>query len=189
MVKKCWHFSDHTNFIPSCSSGALYKGKDRYIVNKLDLLATTSGSRLPIQHSHTELKAVKCALSYWLAALQHISCIFDGNGASLQCQPTSLKRLFVVFLALTQLRYRYTIVAWPFSMQQVGCLCLLSHLYTASIITQHSQYPSCSAVMNPSLCKPIKRYFLTLGWRWRNFRTGCWKMQNNAKQQNTETTK
>ena len=40
-------------------------------------------------------------ISYWLAALQHILCIhsaFDGNGVSLQHQPTSFKRFCVVFL-------------------------------------------------------------------------------------------
>ena len=38
-------------------------------------------------------------------------------------------RLCVVFLALTQLRYRYTLVGCPSSAQQVGCLCLSSCLY------------------------------------------------------------
>ena len=45
---------------------------------------------------------------YWLAALQHILCIysvFDGSCASLQHRPTSL---CAVFLAPTKLRYRYT---------------------------------------------------------------------------------
>ena len=81
---------------------------------------------------------MKCVLSYWLAALQPIPClhsVFDGNGASLQHQPTSLNRLCAVFLARTQLRYRDTIVAWPSPAQQVGCLCLSSCLYMASIIT------------------------------------------------------
>ena len=81
---------------------------------------------------------MKCIFYYWLAALQHIPCLhsaFDGNGTSLQHQPTSLNRFCAVFLALTQLRYRYTIVAWQSPAQQVGCLCLSSHLYMASIIT------------------------------------------------------
>ena len=39
--QKYWHFSDHTNFILTCSSGALYNNKGRYTVSKLGLLATT----------------------------------------------------------------------------------------------------------------------------------------------------
>ena len=51
--------------------------------------------------------SVKYAPSYWLATLQHILCIhstFDGNGTSLQDQLISLKKLWVVFLAPTQLK-------------------------------------------------------------------------------------
>ena len=78
--QRCWHFSGHTNFIPTCG-------------NKQDLLISY-GSRLLIQHSHAELlnTSVRSALSYWLIALQHILCIhstFDGNKASLQHRPTS----------------------------------------------------------------------------------------------------
>ena len=34
-----------------------------------------------------------------------------------------------MFLALTQLRYRYTIAALPYSAQQVGCLYIISPLH------------------------------------------------------------
>ena len=40
-------------FILTCSSRALY---GRYTVHKLVLLVQLSGSRLPIQHSHTKLQ-------------------------------------------------------------------------------------------------------------------------------------
>ena len=74
-----------TKLHPDLQFGALYEG---YCY----LLATT------FEHSNTELQVtltlyVKWALSYWLAALQHIPCLhstFDGIGASLQYQPTSL---------------------------------------------------------------------------------------------------
>ena len=52
--QKRWHFSDHTNFILTCSSRGLHKG--RYIVNKLHLLATHSFGIISIQHSHIELQ-------------------------------------------------------------------------------------------------------------------------------------
>ena len=93
------------------------------------LVADTTDTAQPrwgTSHLDTSLK---CTLSYWLATLQHIPCLhstFDVDGASLQHQPTSLNRVYIVFLALTQLRYRYTIVAWPLSAQQVACLCLSS---------------------------------------------------------------
>ena len=75
-----------------------------YVVKKLDLLIATFCSRLLIQHSHTELQdaSVKCTLSYWLTALQHISCLhsaYDGNGASLQHRPMSLNRFCAVFFS------------------------------------------------------------------------------------------
>lgn len=41
-----------------------------------------------------------------------------------------------VFSALTQLRHRYTIAAWPSSAQKFGCLCLSSCLYMPSIYHQ-----------------------------------------------------
>ena len=41
----------------------------------------------------------------------------------------------VVFSALTQLRYRYTIAARPSSAQKFGCLCSSSCLYMPSITT------------------------------------------------------
>ena len=84
--------------------------------------STASLSYICTSHLDT---SVKCTLSYWLAALQHIPCLhsaFDGKGTSLHHQPTSLNRLCAVFLAFTQLRYRCTMVAWPFSAQQVSCL-------------------------------------------------------------------
>ena len=116
-------------------------------VNKLGLLATTSwlqtnGTVQPHWATSHLDTSVKCALNYWLAALLHIPCFHnacDGNGASLQRQLMPLNRLCTVFLALThKLRYRYTIV-WPFSTQ-VGCLCLSSSFYMASITTK--QHPS-----------------------------------------------
>ena len=76
----------------------------------------------PERLSHLDT-SMKCASSHWLATLQHILCLhsaFDGNSASLQHQLTSLNRFCMMFLALIQLRYRYT--QWPSSAQQVGCL-------------------------------------------------------------------
>ena len=58
---------------------------------------------LPLPTSWT-LLVVKCTLSYWPAALQHLLCIqsiFDGNGTLLQHRLMSLKRLCVVLLAPT----------------------------------------------------------------------------------------
>ena len=97
---------------------------------------TTDTAHRGTSHLDTSLK---CTLSYWLATLQHIPYLhstFDVDGASLQHQPTSLNMVYIVFLALTQLRYRYTIVASPLSAQQVACLCLSSlALQLAPIIT------------------------------------------------------
>ena len=64
----------------------------------------------PERLSHLDT-SMKCASSHWLATLQHILCLhstFDGNSASLQHQLTSLNRFYMMFLALIQLRYRYT---------------------------------------------------------------------------------
>ena len=43
----------------------------RYIVNKLDLLATIFWQQAT---SHFDT-SVKCTLSYWLAELQHVPCV------------------------------------------------------------------------------------------------------------------
>ena len=64
-----------------------------------------------LSHLDTLDTSMKCASSHWLATLQHILCLhsaFDGNSASLQHQLTSLNRFCMMFLALIQLRYRYT---------------------------------------------------------------------------------
>ena len=45
--------------------------------------------------------SVKCAISYWLVALQPIPCL---HSAFYDKRPMSLKRLCAVFLVLTQLR-------------------------------------------------------------------------------------
>ena len=83
-----------------------------YTVNKLlGLLATTfwylTTDTAHLYWATIHLKtSVKCALSYWLATLQHVPCLhsaFGGNTASLQHWPTTLNRLCTVFLALTQL--------------------------------------------------------------------------------------
>jgi len=81
--------------------------------------------------SHFDTSA-KCALACCATAHPMPSHCSDGNGTFLQHQLMSHNRLCVVFLAPTQLRYRYTIVAWPSSAQQVGCLCLSSLLYKAT---------------------------------------------------------
>ena len=74
------------------------------VVNKLDLLVTTSESRLQIQYnSLSQLldTLVKYTLRYWPAALQHIPCLhstFDGNGV--QHRLTFLRRALHGVLSL-----------------------------------------------------------------------------------------
>ena len=90
--------------------------------------------------SEVHYRLVACCTTAHTIPPQH----FDGNGASLQHQMTSLNRLCVVFLALlTQLRYRYTTVAWPSSAQQVGCLYLSSHLFYMYSFNYHQLEPIC----------------------------------------------
>ena len=71
---------------------------------------------------------MKCALSYWLAALQHIPCLhstFGGNGASLQHRLTSLNRLqrcktVALYLSDWVVKLLLPFLRQPFNKMKVG---------------------------------------------------------------------
>ena len=111
----------------------LIKAKVGTLIASSIYLLQISGSTLPIQHSHTELK-VTLTLQ-WIAHLAtgllhyNTSCAFTALSmtTTLLYKLTSLKRLCVVFLASMQIRQRLTIVKQPYLLSPVNIkwgLCL-----------------------------------------------------------------
>ena len=93
----------------------------------------------PATLSHLDLRqyadtSVKCTLSYWLAALQHISCLhsaFDGNSAAFQHQPMSLSQnLCAVLVAPHCKRKSY-----------FNHICRLSQLHQSDVSFHLSEVP------------------------------------------------
>ena len=147
--QKYWHFSDHTNFILTYSSGALYNNKGRYTVSKLGLLATTFWQQTTdtaqphwaTSHFDTQ---VKCALRIRLAALQHFPWLYTAlfmAMALLYNTDWCLSVAYVVFLYSIQFRYR--------CIQQQHCHFLPSCSFC--IILHASTWLQLPALSNPLL--------------------------------------
>ena len=110
--QKCWHFSDHTNVVLTCS----FVQRQRYCVNKLHLLATSLVANYWFGTATQSTKSLwhlaAGSLNYSIPVLQHSVYYSLPYTSTLLLMATVLlyntecvcERFCMVFLAPTQLR-------------------------------------------------------------------------------------